>query len=114
MQTVERLDDLPASEWDRLFDADQHPCVSHAFLSTLETTGCVGQDTGWQPRHQIVRDSQGKLVAAAPDDKGSYGLNVPFLEVVVTDSLGVSSGFTIGKSPSKRAFTNSFSNDPSF
>lgn len=66
LQTVERLDDLPASEWERLFDADQHPCVSHAFLSTLETTGCVGQDTGWQPRHQIVRDSQGKLVAAAP------------------------------------------------
>ena len=37
-----------------------------------------------------------ELVAEASDDKGSYGLKIPFLEVVVTDSLGVSAGFTIG------------------
>tara|TARA_Y100000590_G_scaffold119712_2_gene136996 strand:+ start:20388 stop:21767 length:1380 start_codon:yes stop_codon:yes gene_type:complete len=37
-----------------------------------------------------------ELVADTPDDKGNYGLKIPFLEVVVKDSLGVSTGFSIG------------------
>ena len=37
-----------------------------------------------------------ELVADTPDDKGNYGLKIPFLEVVVKDTLGVSTGFSIG------------------
>jgi len=41
------------------------PILSHAFLSALEDTGCVGAGTGWQP-YPIVVHQQGKLVGALP------------------------------------------------
>lgn len=66
VQTLDNLADLPPEPWDALFDAGRNPCVSHAFLGTLEDTGCVGSDTGWQPQHLLVRDQSGRVVAAAP------------------------------------------------
>ena len=55
-----------AREWDAL-DASGHPFTRHAFLEALETTACVGPDTGWIPAHLVVRDSgTGTLVAAVP------------------------------------------------
>ncbi len=44
-----------AAEWDAL-DPSGHPFVRHAFLAALEATGCVGGDTGWAPRHLVLRD----------------------------------------------------------
>lgn len=43
-----------------------NPFVSHAFLQALEEAGCVGGASGWHPRHLLVRDPSGRLVAAAP------------------------------------------------
>jgi predicted N-acyltransferase len=43
-----------------------NPFVTHAFLTALETTQCVGPKTGWSPSHVLVEDAQGRLVAAAP------------------------------------------------
>jgi predicted N-acyltransferase len=43
-----------------------NPFVSHAFLSALEDSGCVGRGTGWTPTHVLVEDDAGTLVAAAP------------------------------------------------
>jgi len=54
---------LGAKEWDALTDGS--PILSHAFLSALEQTGCVGAGTGWQPYPITVRDN-GKLVGATP------------------------------------------------
>lgn len=42
------------------------PFVTHAFLSALESSGCVGQGTGWGPAHILVEDAEGTLLAAAP------------------------------------------------
>lgn len=60
------LDGLAAvspKEWDGL--AMGHPLVSHAYLSALEATHCVGARTGWTPRHlALMRD--GRLHAAMP------------------------------------------------
>ncbi len=50
-------------EWDAL--TNDAPLLSHAFLSALEETGCVGTGTGWQPYSILVRDS-GKLTGAMP------------------------------------------------
>ncbi len=48
-------------------DADPHnPFVSHAFLSALEDSGCVGRKTGWAPLHVLVEDEGGRLLGAAP------------------------------------------------
>jgi predicted N-acyltransferase len=62
---VARIADLPADGWDAL-DPSRHPFVAHAFLATLEETGCVGQSTGWVPQHLVWRDAQGALAAALP------------------------------------------------
>ena len=64
-EIIARVADLPAAEWDAL-DATQHPFLRHAFLDALETTGCVGGDTGWLPYHLVIRDVAGVLVAAVP------------------------------------------------
>ena len=50
-------------EWDAFTDGS--PLLSHAFLSALEETGCVGAGTGWQPYSLLVRNT-GKLVGAMP------------------------------------------------
>jgi hypothetical protein len=43
-----------------------NPFLTHAFLHTLEQTGCVGGRTGWSPAHVLIEDDAGKLVACAP------------------------------------------------
>ena len=63
---------VDAAEWDAL--AGSQPFVRHAFLHALETTGCVGANTGWTPQHLLLKRA-GRLEAALPlylrDD--SYG-----------------------------------------
>ena len=58
------LDSVPAAQWDALAGPGQ-PFVTHRFLRLLETTGCVGPGTGWQPHHLLI-ERDGQLVAAAP------------------------------------------------
>jgi len=41
------------------------PLLSHAFLSALETSGSVGNDSGWQPYPMLVHDAD-QLVGAMP------------------------------------------------
>ncbi|MEZ0170445.1 GNAT family N-acetyltransferase [Microvirga sp. TS319] len=43
-----------------------NPFVSHAFLSALEESGCVGPKTGWAPVHVLVEAQDGELLGAAP------------------------------------------------
>ncbi len=77
-QTLNSLDAVAASEWTALLptiNGWRYPFSSHEFLHTLETTGCVGEELGWQPRHLLLRDSNGRLRAAAPlyEKFNSYG-----------------------------------------
>ena len=71
IETINRLADLPASDWDALLSAGQ-PFLRHAFLTSLEDSGAVGSGTGWLPAHLILRDAQGRLVAAAPAYRKSH------------------------------------------
>jgi predicted N-acyltransferase len=57
---------VDVSAWDACAAADDSPFLSHAFLSALEETGCVGRGTGWSPCHVIVEDAEKRLVACAP------------------------------------------------
>jgi hypothetical protein len=43
-----------------------NPFVSHAFLKALETSKSIGPRSGWTSTHILVRDSGGRLAAAAP------------------------------------------------
>jgi predicted N-acyltransferase len=64
LQTFDRLDAIPAPDWDALHDGT-NPFVQHAFLSGLERHGCVRPEWGWTPRHAALFDGD-RLVAAAP------------------------------------------------
>jgi len=58
------LSEIPADDWDALHDG-RNPFVAHAFLSGLESTGCLREDWGWRPCH--IGLWQGEvLLAAAP------------------------------------------------
>jgi hypothetical protein len=57
--------DIPEALWDGLDGVRAAPFLSHAWLSALETTGCVGADTGWLPHHLSFWEGE-RLVAAAP------------------------------------------------
>jgi len=65
------IDQVNGQAWNTLCaqsnsnSSDVPPILSHAFLSALENTGCVGAGTGWQP-YPLVVYQQGQLVGAAP------------------------------------------------
>ncbi len=62
-----RLADISAEEWDACAGSE-NPFVSHAFLNALETSGSVGDTTGWTPYHMTIRlgDENGKIIACMP------------------------------------------------
>jgi predicted N-acyltransferase len=64
-----RVNEIARADWDALLaatDASFNPFPSWDFLDALETTGCVGANTGWAPRHLAVFDAKGKILAAVP------------------------------------------------
>lgn len=61
---LDGLGGIPAADWDALVP-DGNPFVSHAFLSGMESKGCLREDYGWRPYHLVILDG-GRLVAAAP------------------------------------------------
>ncbi len=69
---LDSLGSIAPAQWDAL--AGDHPFVSHAFLHTLQETGCTGKDTGWQPCH-LTLWKNGALAAAMPlyEKTHSYG-----------------------------------------
>jgi uncharacterized protein len=52
-------------QWDQVV-GDQHPFLSHAFLSVLERSGSVGEGTGWQAAPLLAEDSGGAVRGALP------------------------------------------------
>ncbi len=65
VETLSRIDDLPAGEWNRLAGTD-YPFLRHEFLAALEHNDCVGESYGWLPRHLLLKDRDGRILAAAP------------------------------------------------
>jgi len=57
--------DLPEAAWDALDGVRAAPFLTHAWLEALETTGCVGEGTGWQPHHLSFWEGD-RLLGAAP------------------------------------------------
>ncbi len=63
VELITSINEIPASDWNALTDGT--PLLSHAFLSALENTGCVGKGTGWNPRPLIVKQGT-QLIGAMP------------------------------------------------
>ena len=64
LRLIPRLSEIDAAAWDGLTTGNC--ALSHAFLSTLEETGCVSRETGWEPCHLTLWDDNETLVAAVP------------------------------------------------
>ncbi|WP_411035449.1 GNAT family N-acetyltransferase [Shinella sp. BYT-45] len=65
--------DIPAADWARLAGASRqdaqtpyNPFVSHAFLSSLEESGCAVAETGWLGQHLLLEGDDGGLFGALP------------------------------------------------
>ncbi|MEQ1865330.1 MAG: GNAT family N-acetyltransferase [Micropepsaceae bacterium] len=59
---------VPPNAWDALANppgARFNPFVTHAFLAALEESGSATAETGWQPTHVLVEQSDA-LIGAAP------------------------------------------------
>ena len=74
IKVAQSLQAVPAAAWDRCAQAGAgtsgaedayNPFVSHAFLSSLEESGCVAPKSGWSPVHVLVEDGDA-ILAAAP------------------------------------------------
>ncbi len=65
------LAELTPQEWDACAcpeDTDgrpEDPFTTYRYLQALETSGSVGQGTGWQPQYLIAR-ARGQVIATAP------------------------------------------------
>lgn len=75
VKIAKSLTAVPATAWDSCANSGPerpgdenpfNPFVSHAFLSALEESGCVGRETGWAPIHILVENEAGELLGAAP------------------------------------------------
>lgn len=64
VRLLDGLGGVAPSAWDAIA-GDDDPFVEHAFLSTLEDSGSVGEGSGWQPCHVTVWEGE-RLVGALP------------------------------------------------
>ena len=61
---LDSIESASAEGWNALGLAG-NPFVRHEFLAALERTNCIGEATGWKPRH-IVVEQNGALCGAMP------------------------------------------------
>ena len=66
LSLTDDISTVAPEEWNRLALRDEYsPFLEHEFLLSVERSRCACPDTGWYPRHFLLRDSR-KLIAAAP------------------------------------------------
>lgn len=73
VEIITGLDQIAADDWNAIA-GQSYPFTRYAFLQALETSGAVGEGSGWQPRHVLVYEHS-KLMAVMPTylKSHSYG-----------------------------------------
>lgn len=69
VEILPRIADVPADAWNACALPDPqrlNPFVGHGFLRALEESGSVGGRSGWMPRHLVLKDAHGRILACAP------------------------------------------------
>ena len=73
VRVVEHISDFSQREWEGLHGTSRNeggnaynPFLSHAFLSSLEDSGCAVRRTGWQGHHLRLERTDGALIGAVP------------------------------------------------
>ncbi|MGS0676989.1 GNAT family N-acetyltransferase [Shewanella sp. 125m-1] len=66
---IDAIDKVPANTWNALMH-DSNPFNQHQYLAALESSGCVGSQSGWTPLHVIIRetttDESRRVIAVMP------------------------------------------------
>jgi uncharacterized protein len=65
IKTLNGMSAIAADDWDACAGSG-NPFLRHAFLSALEDSGSVTDETGWIPRHLVVEAPDGRIEACAP------------------------------------------------
>ena len=65
VRVISKIAEVKAAAWDACA-GPENPFVSHGFLSALEDSGSATAKTGWLPRHLVLEDAAGSVIAAAP------------------------------------------------
>ncbi len=65
LSVTQQISKVDPQKWNSLL-RDKNPFLSHEFLTSLETTGCVCADTGWEPNHLTLYDDENTLLGAMP------------------------------------------------
>lgn len=66
--TTEFLDSIslvPAAVWNKLL-ASEYPFLRHEFLYALEKSGSASARSGWKPKHLLLKDDAGEVLAIMP------------------------------------------------
>ncbi|MGE4281633.1 MAG: GNAT family N-acetyltransferase [Magnetospirillum sp.] len=64
-EIVGSIDTIPSAVWNSCA-GDGNPFVRHGFLAAIENSRSAAGETGWLPRHVILKDDGGEIVAVAP------------------------------------------------
>ena len=64
-RVLSSINEVNAEDWD-ICAGNNNPFISHAFLSSLEDSNSTGIDVGWMPKHLVIEDSNGCILAATP------------------------------------------------
>lgn len=72
-RVITKIQEISEKDWNRL-NTSNFPFTSYAFLSALEKSGAVSDQTGWRVNHLAVYDEE-KLIAVIPSylKQHSYG-----------------------------------------
>jgi uncharacterized protein len=65
VEFIGSIDEVAPADWNALV-GKRFPFLRHEFLSAAEQSGCVSPETGWQPRHALLRDQDDRLRGAMP------------------------------------------------
>jgi predicted N-acyltransferase len=65
VRSLASIDEVAAGDWNALAEPCGVPFLRHEFLAALEHAGCVGEATGWRPRHVLARRGT-RVVGALP------------------------------------------------
>ena len=73
--THSSMNSIDAGQWNAL--AGDYPFLRHEFLTALESSGCVGAGTAWQPLHLCVKNTADQIIGALPlylkfDSRGEF------------------------------------------
>lgn len=72
IRVLDGMAGIAAADWAKLAGAARggpepyNPFLSHAFLSALEDSGCVGARAGWLPHHLALETAAGDLIGTVP------------------------------------------------